>query len=224
MGILKEEYVPIADALLTSLTRDLAQFEASNHLFNADYLLAMQNKTNELRAKETGDATLTRQKQTTRELYRLGDDLIKPMKLLNMVFEKAGFENSPAGDVVKKIRKRNFEGALMSLKSLRDIVTTQSTLLTSAGMKSDTEAILQNAFDAITAKSNEQSSLQQQRKAFTSENQGLYKELYAYISEVAKLGKIIFQGEQKATEYTIENLIAMVNARKNRTGEDQKPE
>ena len=73
-------------------------------------------------------------------------------------------------------------------------------------------------FDAITAKSNEQTFLQQQRKVFTSINKGLYKELYVYISEVAKMGKIIFQGEQKASEYTIQKLINMVNASGNGSG------
>ena len=58
MGIQKEEYVPIADALLRSLTRDLDIFQSENHLFNSAYLSAMQNKTDEVRAKETGDACL----------------------------------------------------------------------------------------------------------------------------------------------------------------------
>lgn len=212
MGILKEEYVPIADALLASFRRDLPQLEAENHLYNADYLLAMQNKTDEVRAKETGDATLAQQKMATKELYTLGNNLVKPMRLLNLVFDKAGMENSLASDVLKKVKNRNFEGTLLCLKSLKEVVTAHSALLTAAGMKADTETMLQDAFDAITAKSNEQSSLQQQRKAFSSENQGLYRELYSYISQVAKLGKIVFQGEQKASEYTIDSLIAMVNA------------
>jgi len=221
MGILKEEYVPIADALLASFRRDLPQLEAENHLYNADYLLAMQNKTDEVRAKESGDATLAQQKLTTKELYTLGNTLVKPMKLLNIVFDKAGMENPLASDVLKKVNSRNFEGTLKNLKSLKEVVASQSTLLTSAGMKANTEAMLQDAFDAITAKSNEQSNLQQQRKAFSSENQGVYRELYSYISQVAKIGKIVFQGEQKASEYTIENLIAMVNAsRKNKTDDD----
>lgn len=46
MGILKEEYVPIADVLLNSFSRDLSLFEVENHLFNAGYLASMQNKTN----------------------------------------------------------------------------------------------------------------------------------------------------------------------------------
>ncbi|MFY7847396.1 hypothetical protein [Chryseobacterium gambrini] len=98
------------------------------------------------------------------------------------------------------------------------MVTSQSDVLISNGMKADTVTVLENAFAAITAKSNEQTSFQQQRKAFTSENKGLYKELYTYISEVAKLGKIIFQGEQKASEYTLENLIAMVHSSKGNNG------
>ncbi|MFP3591551.1 hypothetical protein [Chryseobacterium sp. SIMBA_038] len=221
MGILKEEYVPIADALLNGFSRDLNLFKAENHLFNAGYLASMQNKTNELRAKETGDAVLAQQKLATQELYRLGNELNKPMKLLNLVFDKAGVKTSLASDVLKKVKKRNFEGVLQSLKSLKEIVTSQSALLTTNGMKADTETTLQNAFDAITAKSNEQTDFQQQRKAFTSANKGLYKELYIYIGEVARLGKIIFQGEQKASEYTLDNLIAMVNSSRSTPGNTQ---
>jgi hypothetical protein len=218
MGILKEEYVPIADALLVSITRDLDIFESENHLFNSDYLSAMQTKTDEVRAKESGDAILVKQKQTTQELYILGNDLNKPMKLLNLVFAKAGLKTSLASDVLKKIRKRNFEGALQTLKSLKEVVTENSDLLISKGMKANTITMLENSFSTITSKSNEQTGYQQQRKAFTSANKGLYKELYVYISEVAKLGKIIFQGEQKASEYTIDNLIALVNSSQKKGG------
>jgi hypothetical protein len=218
MGIQKEEYVPIADALLRSLSRDIDLFESTNHLFNASYLSAMQNKTNDVRAKETGDALLVQQKQATQDLYLLGNDLNKPMKLLNLVLNKADIKTTSASDVLRKIKRRNFEGALQSLKSLKDVVTSQSDLLISNGMKADTVTLLENSFAAITSKSNEQTSLQQQRKAFTSENKRLYKELYTYISEVARLGKIIFQREQKASEYTIENLIAMVHSAKGNNG------
>ncbi len=224
MGIQKEEYVPIADALLRSLTRDLNLFEAENHLFNAAYLSAMQNKTDEVRAKETGDALLVQQKQTTQDLYVLGNELNKPIKLLNLVLSKANVKTTLASDILKKIRKRNFEGTLQSLKSLKQVVSAQSALLIANGMKADTETMLENAFNNITVKSNEQTGFQQQRKAFTSANKNLYKELYVYISDVAKLGKIIFQGEQKASEYTIDNLIAMVHVTRGNNGESSKKE
>ncbi|MCF2220375.1 hypothetical protein H9Q08_13825 [Chryseobacterium sp. PS-8] len=218
MGIQKEEYVPIADTLLRSLARDIDRFESANHLFNSAYLAAMQEKTDAVRAKETGDALLVQQKQATQDLYVLGNELNKPMKLLDLVVKKANVKTTLPSDVLKKIKNRNFEGTLLTLKALKDVVTSQSDVLISNGMKADTVTVLENAFAAITAKSNEQTSLQQQRKAFTSENKGLYKELYTYISEVAKLGKIIFQGEQKASEYTLENLIAMVHSSKGNSG------
>jgi hypothetical protein len=175
-----------------------------------------------VRAKETGDAVLLLQKKTTQELYTLGSELSKPMKLLNIVFDKAKIKTTLPSDVIKKVNKRNFEGVLSSLSSLRDVIASQSALLTSSGMKPDTETFIQNIFNAITAKSNEQSAYQQQRKAFTSANKGLYKELYVYISEVARMGKIIFQGDQKASEYTLENLIALVNSSKNNKRADEK--
>jgi len=212
MGLLKEEYVPVADALLRSLGRDLDDFSAHNPLFNAAYRAAMQDKTDEVRAKETADAVLVQQKLATQELYRMGDELNKPLKLLNMVISKAPVETALATNVLQKIKKRNFEGVLQDLQSLKQVVASQSLVLSTYGMKEDTEIILENAITAITAKSNEQTSLRQQRKAFTSANKGLYSDLYAYISDVAKLGKIIYQGEQKASEYTIDRLIAMVHA------------
>ena len=70
MGILKEEYVQIADALLTSLARDLAIFEAENHLFNASYLSAMQSKTDEVRAKEKPCGVLSVLKSYLEEALR----------------------------------------------------------------------------------------------------------------------------------------------------------
>ncbi|MCX8532089.1 hypothetical protein [Chryseobacterium luquanense] len=214
MGLLKEEYVPVADALLNSLTRDLDLFQSENHLFTSDYLAGMQNKTDELRAKETGDAFLVMQKQTTQDLYALGNDINKPIKLLNLVLKKSNIETSLGSNVLKKIKKRNFEGVLQDLKGLKEVISSQSALLISNGMKADTENVLETAFNTITAKSNEQTNFRQQRKAFTSVNKQLYSEVYQYISDVAKLGKIIFQGEQKASEYTIDNLIALVNVSK----------
>ncbi|MFY7814629.1 MAG: hypothetical protein ACOVRK_05485, partial [Chryseobacterium taeanense] len=150
MKLQKEEYVPMADVLLRSLARDLPVFEAENHLFNSGYLQAMQNKTDEVRAKEAADLVLVQQKQSTEDLYILGDQLSKPLKILNMVIKKANVKTSLATDVLNKIKKRNFEGALMSLNSLKQIVSAQSALLQTNGMKADKLTTLEDAFTAIT--------------------------------------------------------------------------
>ncbi|SEM55395.1 hypothetical protein SAMN05421856_104147 [Chryseobacterium taichungense] len=223
MRLQQEEYVPMADVLLRSFSRDLSIFEAENHLFNSEYLQAMQSKTDEVRAKEAADLVLAQQMQSTEDLYILGDQLNKPLKILNMVIKKANIKTSVATDILNKIKKRNFEGALMSLNSLKQIVSAQSALLQANGMKADMLATLEDAFTAITTKSNEQTAFQQQRKAFTSTNKHLYKELYKYISEVAKLGKIIFSGEQKASEYTIDHILAMLHASKRTASTDSSP-
>ena len=216
MKLQQEEYVPVADVLLRSFSRDLSVFEAENHLFNSDYLQAMQEKADEVRAKESSDLVLVQQKQCTADLYILGDQLGKPLKILNLVFKKAKVKTPVATDVLDQIRKRNFEGALMSLNSLKQIVSAQSALLQDHGMKADLLSTLEEAFTAMTVKSNEQTAFQQQRKAFTSANKRLYKELYSYISDVARLGKVIFSGEQKASEYTIDHILMMLHVSKGR--------
>lgn len=224
MKLQQEEYVPMADVLLRSFSRDLSVFEAENHLFNSEYLQAMQNKTDEVRAKESSDLVLVQQKQCTSDLYILGDQVGKPLRILNVVLKKANVKTPLATDVRNKIKKRNFEGALLSLASLRQIVSAQSALLQANGMKADVPAILEEAFTAMTAKSNEQTAFQQQRKAFTSTNKKLYKELYKYISEVAGLGKIIFSGEQKASEYTIDHILAMLHVSRGGSSSSSSPE
>jgi hypothetical protein len=69
----------------------------------------MRDKTDAVRAKETGDALLVQQKQATQDLYVLGNELNKPMKLLDLVVKKANVKTTLPSDVLKKIKNRNFE-------------------------------------------------------------------------------------------------------------------
>lgn len=220
MKIQKEEYVPVASAILRSFSRDLPLFEAENHLYNAQYLDAMRSKTEELRAAESADLLLIRQKKVTQELYALGRNLLSPLKLLNLVLNKAGISTKLASDVMTDLNKRNFEGALSSLESLRQVVSAHNALMISKGMKATAPATLENAITAITEKSTEQTAYQQQRKGFTADHKVLYKELYLYITEVAKLGKIIFEGQQKKDEYTISKLLALMHVPSGGNGND----
>ncbi len=133
--------------------------------------------------------------------------------------DETGFTNEAVdtpicSELLKLIKKRNFEGALVKIKALQDVIAANATVLTTNGMKADLPIILQTAHAAITTKSNLQTDLIKQRKSFTNTNKGVYKELYAYITDVCKLGKIIFQGTPKAEEYTIEKILQKMHVTK----------
>jgi hypothetical protein len=212
MNAKKEEYVPLADAIVIRLEADQVSFKAANHLYDAAYITKMKAKTNEVRQKEAADVLLIKQKEVTKALYLLSDELTIPIKLFSIVLTKAKIETPLCSEIIKLIKNRNAEGLLTKIKALQDVITANKTVLTASGMKADLPTILQTAHTAITTKSNLQTDIIKQRKAFANTNKAVYKELYTYIAEVCKLGKIIYQGTQKAEEYTIEKIIKKMHA------------
>jgi hypothetical protein len=208
----KEEYVPLADAVLIRLATDQPDFEAANHLYNTAYVAAMQAKTDEVRQKEAADVLLIEQKAVTKSLYLWSDDLNMPIKLFSIVLTKAAIETPLCSEVLKLIKKRNAEGLLTKIKAIQDVIAAHTNALTANGMKPDLPNFLQTAHTEITAKSNLQTDLIKQRKAYTNANKVVYKELYNYVGEVCKIGKIIYQGTQKAEEYTIDKMIQKMHA------------
>ena len=208
MTIKQEELVPVADMLIASFERDQEQLEAENELFSEAFLNAFKAHTEAVRQLERADTLLIQQKTTTNELYRLADDLRQPLKLFGIVIEKAGLPTSIVQDTLANLRIRNMEGALVNLKALNQVVNSNLTLLTSKAMKADFPKLLEEKFNQITTKSNLQSKIMQKRQLLTDANLGSYSKLYnEYIADVCKIGKVVYQGQAKAKEYTISNLV-----------------
>jgi hypothetical protein len=75
-------------------------------------------------------------------------------------------------------------------------------------MKANLPELLEEKFNEITIKSNLQSKIMQKRQLLTDANLGNYNKLYnEYIADVCKIGKVVYQGQAKAKEYTISNLV-----------------
>lgn len=208
MTIKQEEFVPVADMLIASFERDQAQLEAENELFSETFLNAFKAHTETVRQQEKADVLLIQQKTATNELYQLADDLRQPLKLFNIVVEKAGLPTTIVQDTLSNLRTRNMEGMLVNLKALNQVVNNNIELLSSKAMKANFPDLLEQKFDEITIKSNLQSKIMQKRQLLTDANLGSYNKLYnEYIADVCKIGKIVYQGQAKAKEYTVSNLI-----------------
>ena len=59
------------------------------------------------------------------------------------------------------------------------------------------------------------------RKELVSANNADYKELYAYISNIAEKGKLVFKGSVKEDEYVITKIIARMRAPKRGDDEEE---
>lgn len=213
MTIKQEEFVPVADMLIASFERDQVQLEAENEMYSEAFLNAFKEHTEVVRQQERADTLLVQQKTTTNELYQLADELRQPLKLFSIVVEKAGLPTAIVQDTLSNLRVRNMEGVLVNLKSLNQVVNSNIALLNSKAMKADFPDLLEEKFNEITSKSNLQNKIMQKRQLLTDANLGNYNKLYnEYIADVCKIGKVVYQGQAKAKEYTISNLVKKLRA------------
>ncbi|MCY0977036.1 hypothetical protein PGH12_07740 [Chryseobacterium wangxinyae] len=214
MYIKQEEYLPLAKDVMASFSRDLADFADEDHNYTQAYLDAFQAKIIETEQKEASNTALVQQKQITQTLYLLGENLKRPLKSLRIRIERAEIPTKLTVQVLKDVKNRNFEGVSAKLADLVSLVNSNSTALQTKGMKSTLPQELQDAQISIAAKADEQSQMMKSVAGTIDVNNELYKALYNYISEICEDGKLIYEGEQKADEYTIKKMLTKLHANK----------
>ena len=185
------------------------------------YKDAFQAKISEIENKEASDTALVQQKQMTQDLYLLGENFRKPLKSLRIRIERSGIPSNLTVKILKDIKVRNFEGVSQKLGDLVSLVTENSVTLQSKGMKDSMLQDLQNLRTAIAAKADQQTQLMKKVASIVANNKGLYDELYQFISEICEDGKLIFEDEQKAEEYTIKKMLAKLHANKIQTVQEK---
>ncbi len=132
--------------------------------------------------------------------------------MFQIVLKKSGLETAVASVVLKNISTRNIEGALVNIKSMGQLITANTTLLSSKGMKATLPSTLATKFDELTNLSNQQNEIMKERKTLTDDNKGSYVALKAFIADVRKIGKTLYQGEVKADEYNVTKLLTKLHS------------
>ena len=207
-GLKQEEYVAIADFMLQSFERDKADFlkyyKAMDDTFLADFKAA-----NETLKKVPSVMQRTKQQQSvTARLHNLLDETKRNVIFLSDYAKRAQLDVSALTMVVKKITARNAEGTVKLLRDALPYYEEHIAEITNmpegfiASIKEQTEQI-----ETLNINQNNSMNL---KKSVTNANQGHYKNLYDYISEVAKAGKLIYKDTPKASEYTIQTVLSRV--------------
>jgi hypothetical protein len=219
MRLKQEEIVPVADMLIASFERDQAEMEAENSFYSVAFLNQFKTTTDNVRKLEAADVLLTKQKTVTKELYLLADNLYQPLKLFNIVVQKAGMPTNLVPEIITNLKSRNIEGGLLSIKALLQVVSSNKSALESKAMKATFPELLKTNFDALTEKSNLQTKIRKDRKLLTDGNQSTYDALYNdYIIDLCTMGKALYHGKAKAKEYTITNMLKNVHVTRNNKG------
>lgn len=214
MSIKHEEMVPLADMVWASFKRDRAEIEAENHTFTEDYLNNFKVMIEEVRDLEQSDSLLVTQKAVTGQLYLAADGMNKELKLFQIVLKNSGLDSDLLSVLLKNIKKRNIEGALVNIKSIGQVVDANLALFTSKGMKANFPGLLVDKFAVLTDLSNQQTQLMKDRKTLTDGNEGTYAALNVYLSEVSGIGKTVYVGTVKGDEYNISKMLKKLHSSK----------
>ena len=212
MSIKHEEMVPLADSVWASFKRDQSELEAENSTLTPEYLNDFKVMTEEVRDLEQSDSMLITLKVTTGQLYLAGDGMRKDLKLFQIVLKKSKLDTKIVSVLLKNIKKRNMEGALVNIKSIEQIVADNTTLLTSKGMKAVFPTFLSDNFATLTTLSNQQNEIMKERKQLTEDNHGSYTALNSFITNVCVIGRTVYIGLIKADEYNITKLLTKLHS------------
>lgn len=217
-----EDYPAIADFIFTSFERDLPDFTAKYKTMNGDYLNAAKSANITLKSIQATLLAKQLQKDVTIELYSAADALKKDVILLKDYAQRGKVAIVLLGDSVYLLANHNIEGALRTLREgLPYFIDNISNMPDMPDGFLDRLATQINEIDTLN---NAQNMAINKSLESTTSNKEIYKQVYHYITDIAKAGKLIYANTQKVDEYTISKLQSRVRAaqKKDEKGETTK--
>lgn len=215
----KDEELPVmAGYVAFSFERDLAEFQAYSPIFSAEYLANFKTRTQQVNELIFPATETTRLRAMTLRLYSTMDSLLDPLTRISgyLALARKSITSSPSqfGVVAlrNKIKNRDSEGVLKSLRVINDNIALYLPNLQEVGLSDEMVALLKNAQQSISEDNLEQYKIVSARKELVQANLGLLNELYASIMELCSVGKILYKSSnpQKLQEYTYTELIKRV--------------
>ena len=142
---------------------------------------------------------------------------------MSSYFKDAGFPTDAISGLKKKLSRGNIEGALLDIKDVKDFIIANQPALEAEGMAADFPSKLEDHRVSMSDKNELQNSVLNARKTLVDANKGDYKALYAYISNVAKKGNLIFKETVVEDEYNLTKIVSRMRAPKKGGGDTPKP-
>ena len=140
-----------------------------------------------------------------------------------MYFVDSGLPTTAITQLKNSLTSSNIEGALLQCKDLKDYVVANQTVLEDNGMATGFPAAIEAHRTSMTTQNELQNSTLNARKMLVDSNKTTYKELYSYISNVAKKGKLVFKGDVVEDEYNITRLLGRMRSANSGGGGEKPP-
>jgi hypothetical protein len=218
-GCKDEELIFICGFTASSVERDLADFTAYSPKLNQGYLIFFKGNIATATDVIMPRSLVLEQKTITARLYATMDGLIEPMRHLTgyinlsksaVTISVADFGFTP---LRAAINSRDAEGAFKSLQAINANVAKFKAVLIEQGLTEEFAAALIAAAASITEDKQKQYEIDAKRRNLLQANIGLFNDLYAQLTEILSVGKILYKGKDpvKLKEYTFTELMKKVN-------------
>lgn len=212
-----EDLPTIADFVLASLRRDIADFNNYSELFNQEYLSDLNVKRQECTDLIMTDSVNIALKSVTKRLYENLKKLRTLLVLMEgyIVLAKRELNNDKLGIVKirKNIKAGNVEGVVYSLRAFINNLNEWESILTSKGMKQEHIEALNHLLTIIDSFNMEQNELLSKRSQNCLNNMNMFNNLWDILSDIMLVGKAIykFTNESKLKDYTMLQIKKRMN-------------
>lgn len=216
----QEDYTALADAMLVSFERDLADFNKVFRTIDSDFLAAFKKANEDLKNASSSLVIKQSQKQTTKEIYQKADEFREKLLLLKAYVKRAKLDVPLLKETITVLKSRNLEKAIKNTREMLPFFTENKSKI--KDMPDDFLSDIPATLVYFETKNAEQNALMSESKRTTSEAKPLYDTLYNYIKEVADAGKVVYKGNPKKEDYTISKIIQRMGVQAPKTIEAKK--
>lgn len=215
----KNEELPVVCGFgATSLARDLGDFTAYSPLFDAAYQAAFQSKIDVVAGLVHPHSETVELKVITERIYQTLDDLIAPSNRLSGYLNLAGKEVPVSADdfglvqLRKSARSRDVESVLKLLHTVDGHICKYKEALMAVGLTDELIAAFTVASKQLADEKNRKYAVVSNRAALVQKNLGLLNDLYDQLTEICRIGKILYKQTDpaKLKDYTFARMMNQV--------------
>ena len=217
-GCKNEELPVVCGFVAISLARDLSDFASYSPMFDASYLAAFNAKIGVVQELVEPKSETVEHKVITDRMYKILDDLISPINFLEGYLKLAGnqvpISSADFGLVQlrKSIRSRDVENALILLQRVGENIKKFRDALVAKGLTDVLAAKFTDTATSLADCKNKRFALISSRAAMVQNNMGLLNDLNDQLSEICKIGKILYKqtDHAKLNDYTVSQMMKQV--------------
>lgn len=202
-----EEYVPLAEIVLSNFNRDFATISARYSKLNDTFKTTFTAKLEAIKVQERSIVISQQRAAITASLYEESDELIGELQFIKDYIKDAGLNNSIVTQLIHDLRTHNIEGACEKIETLKQFIVANQALIEEEGMAPEFPNKLEDHKVSLAQKNTAQKTTSDSGVVLTGTNNSHYADLYNDIIKITDKGKRVFKNTLFEDQYVISKIL-----------------